>query len=248
MALSVQQKITRIALALYWPALFVSAHIPIPAPIQGAGVSDKSLHFLAYLTLVFLLWFVVSGIRRVDWRRSRPWLVLLTLAVYGIIDEILQGLVPGRSPDVMDFVADMTGVLTGMILFTILPFWPAGLLVVGTVIFGVANVSRANLAVLLPVTYAAFHLFAYAVFTAFWIQCTHLYTSISATTAKVRWLLLAIAAPAGLLLTVKLSAVVFGKGFTLTDTIVSVGAIVTVIVAFYLNASSCRRPETDLGA
>jgi len=248
MTLSAQQKITRIALALYWPALFVSAHIPVPAPIQGAGVSDKSLHFLAYLTLVFLLWFAVSGIRRVSWRISRPWLVLLTLVIYGIIDEILQGLVPGRSPDVMDFVADMTGALTGMILFTILPFWPAGLLVVATVIFGVANVSRVNLAVVLPITYAIFHLFAYAVFSAMWIYCTKLNTSISAKTAGIKWLLPAIAAPAGLLLTVKLSAVVFGKGFTLTDTIVSAGAIVTVIVAFYLNASSCRRPETDLGA
>jgi len=248
MALSAQQKITKIVLALYWPALFVSAHIPVPAPIQGAGVSDKSLHFLAYLTLVFLLWFAVSGIGRVNWRRSRPWLVLLTVVVYGIIDEILQGLVPGRSPDVMDFVADMTGVLTGMILFTVMPFWPAGLFVAAAIIFGVANVSRTNLAVVLPVTYAAFHLFAYGVFVVFWIQCTHLYTSVSATTAKVKWLLLAIAAPAGLLLTVKLSAVVFAKGFTLTDTIVSVGAIVTVIVAFYLNASYCRGPETDLGA
>jgi len=121
-------------------------------------------------------------------------------------------------------------------------------MVVATVIFGVANVSRIDLAVVLPVTYAAFHLFAYAVFAVFWIQCTHLYTSVSATTAKVKWLLLAIAGPAGLLLTVKLSAVLFGKGFTLADTIVSVGAIATVIAAFYLNASSCRRPETDLGA
>jgi len=248
MALSTQQKITRIALALYLPVLFVSAHVPVPAPIQGAGVSDKSLHFLAYLTLGFLLWFAVSGTRTVNWRRSRPWLVLLTLVVYGIIDEILQGLVPGRSPDVMDFVADMTGVITGMVLFTIVPFWSAGLLVVATVIFGVANVSRIDLAVVLPVTYAAFHLFAYAVFAVFWIQCTHLYTSVSATTAKVKWLLLAIAGPVGLLLTVKLSAVVFGKGFTLADTIVSVGAIAAVIAAFYLNASCCRRPETDLGA
>jgi len=248
MALSVQQKITRIALALYVPALFVSAHIPIPATIQKAGVSDKSLHFLAYLTLVFLLWFAVSGIGRLNWRISRPWLVLLTLVVYGIIDEILQGFVPGRSPDVMDFVADMTGVLTGMILFTITPFWPAGLLVAAVVIFGVANVSRVDLAALLPVTYAAFHLLAYAVLSAFWIQCMHLYTSVSATAAKVRWWLLAIVVPAGLLLAVKLFAVVFGRGFALADTIVSVGAIVTVVVAFYLKAPSCRRPKTDLGA
>jgi len=247
MALSTQQKITKIALGLYWPTLFVAAHIPIPQSVQRAGVSDKSLHFLAYLTLVFLLWFAVSGIRRVNWRRSGPWFVLLALVAYGIIDELLQGLVPGRSPDVMDFVADLTGVLTGLILFTILAFWPAGLLVAAMVVFGVANVSRINLAALLPVTYAAFHLFAYAVFTVLWIQCIHLYTSVSAKTTKIKWLMLALTVPAGLLLAVKLFALVIGKGFTLADTIVSVGAIVAVIAAFCLNAPSRRRPETDSG-
>ncbi|MFH1718042.1 MAG: VanZ family protein [Planctomycetota bacterium] len=247
MALSTQQKITKIALGLYWPTLFVAAHIPIPQSVQRAGVSDKSLHFLAYLTLVFLLWFAVSGIQRIDWRRSGPWLVLLTLIAYGIIDEILQSLVPGRSPDVMDFVADLTGVLTGLILFTILAFWPAGLLVAATVIFSVANIARINLAVLLPVTYAVFHLFAYAVFTVLWIQCTHLYTSVSAKTTKIKWLILALAVPAGLLLMVKLFAIIFGKGFTLADTIVSGGAIVTVIAVFYLNAPLCRTQDRDSG-
>lgn len=245
MVLSTQQKITKIALYLYWPTLFIAAHIPIPQPIRRAGVSDKSLHFLAYLMLVFLLWFAVSGIRKVNWRRSGPWLVLLALVVYGIIDELLQGFVPGRSPDVMDFIADMTGMLAGMVLFTVLSFWPAGLLVVAAVIFGVANVSRINLAVVLPVTYAIFHLFAYAVFTAMWIYCMELNTSVSIKTAGIKWLMLVLTAPVGLLLVVKLTAIFFGKDFTMVDTIVSIGAILSVITAFYLSASFCRRPDID---
>lgn len=245
MALLTQQKITKIALCLYWPAFFMAGHIPIPESVQKAGVSDKSLHFMAYLMLVFLLWFTVSGVQRIDWRRLRPWLVLVALVAYGIIDELLQGFVPGRSPDVMDLVADVAGVLLGMILFTFLSFLPAGLLVAAMIIFDVANVSRKNLAVVLPVTYAVFHLFAYAVFTTLWIYFVQLYTSISAKTDKIRWLVLALSAPVGLLLAVKLFAVFLGKGFTMADTITSVCAILGVITAFYLNASFSTWPDID---
>ncbi len=60
MTLSHQQKITAVLLVFYWIVLFVFAHIPIPKVVREADVSDKSLHFLVYLILVFLLWFTVS--------------------------------------------------------------------------------------------------------------------------------------------------------------------------------------------
>lgn len=245
MAFLTQRKITKIALYLYWPAFFIAGHIAIPESVQKAGVSDKSLHFMAYLILVFLLWFSVSGVRTIDWRRLRPWLVLLALVAYGIIDELFQGFVPGRSPDVMDFVADVAGVMLGMILFSILSFCPAGLLVAAMVIFGVANASRKNLAVVLPVTYAVFHLFAYAVFTMLWIYFLELYASISAKTNRIKWLVLILTAPVGLLLAVKLFAIFFGKGFTTADTIASIGAIIAVIASFILSAPCCSRPDAD---
>ncbi|MHC4074050.1 MAG: VanZ family protein, partial [Planctomycetota bacterium] len=169
MTLSRQQKITTIVLALYWPALFVFAHIPIPQVIRRAGVSDKSLHFLAYLILVFLFWFTVGAGRRVNWRKATPWLVLLIILVYGILDEWSQGYVAGRSSDILDFVADLAGTITGLILFSVFTLWPAGLLVTATVIFGMTNVAQKNLAELLPVASAAFHLFAYAIFTMLWV-------------------------------------------------------------------------------
>ncbi len=245
MTLSTWQKITKIALYLYWPALFIASHIPIPQPIRRAGVSDKTLHFLAYLTLTFLLWFAVSGVQKINWRKLWPWLLLLTLIIYGIIDEFLQGFVPGRSPDAMDFVADMAGILTGMMLFTLLSFWQSGLVIAAMVIFGVANLSRVNLAVVLPITYAIFHLFAYAVFTVLWIYCVQIYTSVSAKATRIKWLLAVLAAPLGLLLAVKLFAVFFGKGFTVADTITSVGAIIAVVTTFCLSGSFCAGPDTD---
>jgi len=234
MTLSHQQKIAACVLVLYWPGLFVLAHIPIPHVVQKAEVSDKSLHFLAYLILTFLIWSAVSGDKKVKWRRAAPWLVLFVIIVYGILDEWLQTYVAGRSCDVRDFFTDLAGALAGLILSSFLTFWPAGLLVAATFIFGVTNVTRANLGDLLPVTNAVFHLLAYAILTVLWIQCTHLFSAAKAL--KVRWLILALAGPAGFLIIVKLFSVIAGKDFALSEIIISLGAIAAVVTVFYLIA------------
>jgi len=234
MTLSHQQKIAACVLALYWPGLFVLAHIPIPHVIKEADVSDKSLHFLSYLILTFLLWSVVSGNQKVNWRRAAPWLVLFVIVVYGILDELLQTYVAGRSCDIRDFFMDLAGALAGLILSSFLTFWPAGLLVAATFIFGITNVTRANLADLLPVTNAVFHFFAYAILTVLWIQCTHLFIAAKATKAK--WLILAIAGPTGFLIIVELFSVIAGKDVVLSDIIISFGAIAAVVTLFFSRA------------
>ena len=234
MTLSYQQKIAECVLVLYWPGLFVLAHIPIPHVVQEAEVSDKSLHFLAYLILTFLVWSAVSGDRKVKWRRAAPWLVLFLIVVYGILDEWLQMYVEGRSCDVRDFFTDLAGALAGLILSSFLAFWPAGLLVAVTLIFGVTNVTRANLGDLLPVTNAVFHLLAYAILTVLWVQCTHLL--LAAKAPKAKWLILALAGPAGFLIIVELFSVIAGKDFVLSNIIISFGAIAAVVTVFYLRA------------
>jgi VanZ family protein len=234
MTLSHQQKIAAYVLVLYWPALFVLTHIPIPHVVQEADVSDKSLHFLAYLILTFLIWSAVSGDRKVKWRRAAPWLVLFVIVVYGILDEWLQIYVAGRSCDVRDFFSDLLGALTGLILSSFLTFWPAGLLVAATFIFGITNVTRANLADLLPVTNAVFHLLAYAILTVLWIQCPHIF--FSAKAPKAKWLILALAGPAGFLIIIELYSVIAGKDFALSEIIISFGAIAAVVTLFCLRA------------
>jgi VanZ family protein len=234
MTLSHQQKIAACVLVLYWPGLFVLAHIPIPHVVQEADVSDKSLHFLAYLILTFLIWSALSGDRKVKWRRAAPWLVLFVIVVYGILDEWLQIYVAGRSCDVRDFFSDLLGALTGLILSSFLTFWPAGLLVAATFIFGITNVTRANLADLLPVTNAVFHLLAYAILTVLWIQCTHLFSA--ARAPKAKWLITALAGPAGFLIIVELFSVSAGKDFVLSEIIISLGAVTAVVTVFYSRA------------
>ena len=234
MTLSHQQKIAACVLALYWPALFVLTHVPIPRVVQEADVSDKSLHFLAYLILTFLLWSAVSINQKLNWRRTVPWLVLTVIVVYGVLDEWLQGYVAGRSCDVWDFFMDLAGALAGLIISSFLTFWPAGLLVVATFIFGITNVTRANLANLLPVTNTVFHLFAYAILTILWINCMHIFSAVKAP--KVRWLILAIACPTGFLIIDKSFSIIAGKELAFSDIIIAFGAIAAVVTVFYSRA------------
>jgi len=233
-------------LVFYWPAFFILAHIAVPLLVRRAGVSDKGLHFLAYLILVFLLWFAISSDKKVNWRRAGVWWVFFVATGYGIVDELLQGCV-GRNCDVRDMVANLAGTLAGLILFSVFTFWPAALLVTGTIIFGITNITRANLAELVPVTNAMFHLFAYAIFSILWICYMHLFLSLKPPTLK--WLIAALAGPTVLLLTVKLFSVILGKGFGLREVIVSLVGIASTITLIYLVAlfhkTQDPRPKTQ---
>ena len=192
MALQHRQKLTIIFLLLYWPSLFILAHIPIPLFVRRAGVSDKSLHFLAYLILVFLLWFAIGPDRKVKWRRAAVWWILFVVVWYGAFDEWLQARV-GRSGNVADFLADLVGTVAGLILLSFFTFWPALLMVTGITIFLLTNLARVNPANLLPITNTVFHPFAYGFFTMLWIRYIHLFLPMKAP--KPKWVIAALALP-----------------------------------------------------
>lgn len=247
MALSLQRKITIVLLALYWPTLFVFAHIPIPRVVREADVSDKGLHFLAYLILVYLLWFALRGEQKVNWRGIGPWCMLAALAVYGVLDEWSQSFVAGRSCDIQDFVADMAGTLTGLILFSVFTFWPAGLCVVAIVIFGLTNVTSANLGDLMPVTSGAFHLFAYAIFALLWVQHKR-HSRFGARLPKtgINRLAVMLAAPLALLLFVKVFSLVFDRAFGVRDMLISAGGIGAALAGVYLTPLFERQEKSKI--
>jgi len=196
---------------------------------------QQSLHFLAYLILVFLLWFTVSNGKKVKWRKALPWWVFLTMVAYGIIDEWLQSYAVGRSCDAWDLLADLTSTITGLVLFSVLSFWPAGVIVTAITIFGVAGISQTDLTDTLPAANAAFHLFAYAILTAFWIQCLRLFMSTNSLWQnRVGLLAAALAVPMGLVLAVEIFSVIIGKDFAVQDMIISIGAITAVVVTIHL--------------
>jgi len=218
-------------LGLYWLSLFILTHVPVPRVVQDADVSDKSLHFLAYLVLSFLLWSTFGG-GKVKWCRPAPWLVLFAIALYGFLDEWLQGFVAGRSSDVWDFFSDLTGAVIGLLISSFLTFWPAGLAVTVIFIFGITNVTRASLANLLPVTNTMFHLFAYAILTVMWINCMHIFYAVKFLRAK--WLISTMAGPIGFLIIVKLYSIMAGKKLAYLDIITAFVAITVVVVAYYI--------------
>ena len=238
MALQHRQKLTIVFLLFYWPTLFILAHIPIPLFVRRAGVSDKSLHFLAYLILVFLLWFAISPDRKVNWRRAAVWWILLVMVWYGAFDEWLQTRV-GRNGDVADFLADLAGTLTGLILFSFFTFWPVLLVVTGITIFLLTNLARVNPADLLPITNTVFHPFAYGFFTMLWIRHIHHFLSIKAP--QLKWLIVTLALPTGLLIVAKIYSVISGRYFGIWDVILSAIGIVAVVVTIFLTALFRRR-------
>jgi VanZ family protein len=181
--------------------------------------------------------------RKVSWRRASAWWVLLAMAVYGVADELLQRYMATRSCDVRDYVADLVGSLTGLILFSFLNFWLVLLIVVGITIFTLTNIARANLTDLIPITNAMFHFFAYGFFALVWIQYIHLYLLPKAQ--GVKWLIVSLALPVGLLASVKLFSIILGREFVVQDVIISIAAIIVTIFIVYL-ITLIRRPQEQL--
>lgn len=102
-------------------------HFPIPA--------DKCVHFLMFLPFPLLGTMAVlphnhtvipSAVEESPRRDPRVILILLGMILLGCAiagtTELVQGLIPDRSKDVYDFIADCLGLLTGALLFS--AFYP----------------------------------------------------------------------------------------------------------------------------
>ncbi|MFC1677034.1 VanZ family protein [Planctomycetota bacterium] len=236
MAKSIRQKLTLTTLALYWPVLFILAHIPIPRLLRQAHVSDKNLHFMAYLILIFLAWFSIRPDKKVNWRKAAVWWVLAVMVGYGILDELLQGYV-GRSCDLRDLLADIEGIMAGLLLFTLLTFWPALLMVTGIAIFLLTNLAKVNPADLLPVATPVFYFFAYAFLTIVWIQCKQL------TVDKLKDFVTTLALPSAFLLVVKGFTIILNRNFALYEMTISAAGILVVTIIYRICRPKQKNPD-----
>ncbi|MBU1259564.1 MAG: VanZ family protein [Planctomycetes bacterium] len=120
MNLSKERKFFTIVLIFYWVGIFFATHIPVPGWTRKMGVSDKTMHFAAYLVLMLLLWLSVSFEKKADWKKIRPWLLMGIVAVYGLFDEVSQYFIEGRSADLYDLLGNFLGAAIAMILVTIM--------------------------------------------------------------------------------------------------------------------------------
>ncbi|HET7216948.1 MAG TPA: VanZ family protein [Vicinamibacterales bacterium] len=107
--------------ALLWaPAVahmaFIFAASSVPGSQIPGNIWDKLAHLLVYAVLGIAFTIPLSGGR---WRGVGAGTVAVAIVlslVYGISDEIHQHFTPGRTPDVMDVVADTIGAAAGAIL------------------------------------------------------------------------------------------------------------------------------------
>lgn len=93
---------------LFRPALVLvllagtSAALSETAGTATASINDKLLHFAGFAVLGLLADFSLPGAGY--WRRLLPLLLL-----YGALIEFVQGFLPYRSADPLDFLADAAG-------------------------------------------------------------------------------------------------------------------------------------------
>ncbi len=110
------QTLVRTGLILYWILLFTATHIPLKKGTLPQG-TDVPLHFIAYAGLSFLLTWYLSF----KWDRLTPQRLLMVfvgVSLFGILDELLQGIpILRREPSIDDWVADTLGALLGIGLF-----------------------------------------------------------------------------------------------------------------------------------
>lgn len=104
--------------AIYWGLLFLATHLPgdvqlhLPHPIPRL---DKLVHAAGFAGLALFVCAAAS-----NWWRPGPAMYLAVigaLAVYAGLDEVTQGLVRHRQPDVKDWIADLAGTITGVCLY-----------------------------------------------------------------------------------------------------------------------------------
>ncbi len=99
-------------LALFYALLiFAASAIPTAAPTLGFRLGDKVLHFLEYAVFSFLLFLALFTSGKEFLRRHVFLLSCFVGIAYAVTDELHQKLVPGRSCDIFDFLADSMGII-----------------------------------------------------------------------------------------------------------------------------------------
>jgi hypothetical protein len=97
---------------IYAVLIFVISNIPgIATPFLGFKLEDKVYHFLEYSIFSFLL-FLAFFTAKTDFFKKNVFLLSSLIGIiYAYSDEFHQRLVPGRSYDFYDFLADCLGII-----------------------------------------------------------------------------------------------------------------------------------------
>lgn len=105
---------------LWGAGIFVGTSLPTSyLPVIVLLSPDKLLHVSAFLVFSILVYRAVSfTIKNTTTRRSIFVTVIITIC-YAVFDELHQYFVPGRSPDPFDILADIIGIILGLLLVVV---------------------------------------------------------------------------------------------------------------------------------
>ena len=111
-----------LVVALYWLAMFVATHVPIrPTPEVDPYSLDKLEHLAAFAALAALLCAVGAACGFRSWKLTAG--IVGVVALYGVLDETTQALVSHRTPEFLDWIADVVGTGLGIALYSLVdPF------------------------------------------------------------------------------------------------------------------------------
>ena len=112
-----------VPLAVYWLMLIIGTSLPLNR-LPTIGLSDKISHLLAYFGLSVLLNLTLIYQRKSKFLFDKAgWVAILICLVYGVVDELHQMFVPGRLADTLDWLADSTGTIFGVLFLNFLINW-----------------------------------------------------------------------------------------------------------------------------
>ena len=118
---AIGKKSLAIILTVYWLIIFIGTSLPGNSLHYISGFSDKFKHTVAYMGLTFLLyWLLYLKNKKNDLTRKQLARLIILISAYGIIDELHQLFIPGRSCDIRDWFADILGLFFGIL---IAKFW-----------------------------------------------------------------------------------------------------------------------------
>ena len=106
--------------AIAWTiCIFIASSIPsYEMPAMTILAWDKVIHLGVYFVLAACVFTACSHAGApITLRRHRIAATILSVAVYGALDEFHQYFVPGRSVDFFDWLADFSGALLFLFLF-----------------------------------------------------------------------------------------------------------------------------------
>jgi VanZ family protein len=109
--------VTRLWRAFGWAGVAATLVLSLTPPTLGPDTHfDKLVHLTGYGVLMFWWAQLVT---------ERRWTLALSVVLFGISIELLQGLTPDRMPDTLDALANSAGVLLGWFAARVSPNLPA---------------------------------------------------------------------------------------------------------------------------